>query len=611
MKKLMILLLATLLFLTACSAASYSSKWDNVPELLYEVDGAVYAANGAYTTRLYADEHYVFSFETGRYYYLDHFNTTTSTGDLMAADGSGQPPTLVDMNVCEVKMSQDGSRVLYLKDITDGTGTLYSWSADAETEMISEDVPLYSEFSEGSYGFSPNGAHVYFTTEENNQYTLFVKTGQVESEKVADLEVGDYLSKIVVSTTSTMPPINNKGRILYSQYNEAGEWETFSFQDEKKESLGLNSVVLLPFADSGGILYIKDQQLYYKTAEGTIQFDSEGHTSLPKNPYHFYGDTNLMSDTRFIIDLADTGQEGKVTLYEFDTAQPKKLSKIAVSDRNDYIIDRDYSVVFYSLDDRYYIKHRTEDGWSESKEIQLNLEGLGATGIFMRWFVDFDSTGRYCYCASRIGEDVLKLVKYEIETATETDIFSGFYSFWLTDDVPYALKEDGGLYRADTGELITDHCDSYYPDASELYFRTEGGALYHYNADEKMLTKLAGDIEAVRYDSFDYVYDNVILYEGVLTDEIKAQLSEFCSEAQRCLNLIRRSKDWESEKEGWLVLADNAYELSQREDVPRTARDIFGMFSSGFGWLKDAFYKTYAVDRLTEAVEQCEGYLKL
>ena len=504
MKKLIASLFSTLLFLTACGTDPSISKWDQVPELLYEVDGAVYAANGTNTSRLHADEHYVFSFESGRYYYLDNFNVATGMGDLMAADGSGQLPELVDTDVCEVKMSQDGNRVLYLKNVKDGAGTLYSWRVGAKAEMLSENVPLYSDFVDGSYGFSPNGQLIYFMTAENKQYTFFVRTGQAAPENILDLDADD-----------TLPQINNNGRVIY-YLRKDNKRETFVYQNGKTESLGMNTLVIWPFADYSSILYLKDQQVYCKTAEDTVQFTSEGHVPIPRNAYSFYGDSSLMNETRFIIDPADTGQEGKVTLYEFDVTQPEKLIKIAIADVDGYIIDRAFSNVLFSLDGQYYIAHKSEDGWGEPQEIELNCEGFGSACMFLLSYVSFDSTGRYCYYASIANEEerTLKLIKYDIKLNTATDIFSGVLCFWLTKDIPFLCTEDDELYRADTGELITDQCRCPYLTLTELYFRSEDGALYHYDASHKKLAKLSDDIGDVRYDGNSFgEYETVIPYE--------------------------------------------------------------------------------------------------
>lgn len=192
----------------------------------------------------------------------------------------------VDFNVETAVVSQDGTGVAYVKNVTNEVGDLYLYDVRSKkSRKVSSEVSLHD------YRLSPDGESIAYCKVQKPglQFDLYVSIDKKESKMIASEEkpVG----------------ISNQGTYLYAM----GEKGFYLFQDEKMVKLGNDyneaGTNLMFNRDYSQVLYFEEGKSYL-SLEGSIKPLTEGvifNVVLPLDANFGWNPSGILSFANHII----------------------------------------------------------------------------------------------------------------------------------------------------------------------------------------------------------------------------------------------------------------------------------------------------------------------
>lgn len=651
---------------TAPASGSAAAEVSALEPMLYTKDGLAYMASGGRKVLLEGAKilknGYGLDVINGEFcaskewlFYIANYNKTTGEGDLMRVDSRGlNAPELAAQSVCDAKVSSDGQRVVYACGASAGslyafdmawdmprliaqgvswyilsangnralyicgdedTGDLYSWEFAGEPELISGDV--CSEYCNGAsldhsfdynIGFSPNAANIHYIVKtaansSRDEYTLYVKMGSRKEEKVETRAENSLLSGAMTGNGH----LSDNGQMLYFGsslillpplyiFTPGGNIEHFSGE----------SIVLTTFRD-GSFLFRLDGSLYYKEPGQSVQKLSEHPFSIPFF-VRMFTDLPPYAEKRFLMQESNTdmdkGMPEKVTLFEQQPGKEKiELCELEASPLQ-LTFDQDIKKLAYVSDGALYFRQKQNGEWSEPAKVS----DTGYTELHITENI-FDTAGEYMYYRQGESEDAKSgdLYRYVIKRQKSELLMQDVHEFYLIEDIPYATKVDGTLFRADTGEQLVKGAINVTQTEGGVHIFTETDILY-YGTDMDKPDTLC--------DGASLISAGGVMYLPPLTDEIASALEELCDDAQCCIDALKAGA-----AESFWEYKAKAEELKARRDVSAELDGILNKFSQAFGnaglWAaygqSGQEYKVLGddttIEDLSNAIKACREYL--
>lgn len=443
---------AIALVLCLTPAASDAAEYPASPVLFVD-GGEVYLAaggeaillDGASIIKNYYEEDVVNAEMTddGRWlYYMANVDGTTDDGDLMriALWDVAAEPELVAEGVNAAKISEDGSRVLYITNCERLEGDIYLCTPGGESERLDKGVYLYD------FGLSPDGTYAYYALADGVFTEELVLWTDGKSEKVADLE--DEMLLWV--------QCDNDGRLAYGLYND-GDSEAYLFDGEDTERVRDVRIVLAAFSGADEFLYLNnDSELCYCVKGETEQI--AGDDAWPRFPNYTGAQYGL--DTRFLFSDDDT-------LYEIRI--PGEADEVCEAD-GVFSLDPDFRYVAYEQEGTLYLTRKTAAGWQD--------EGQVCDNPFKLWFT---KEALYYIAMEHENDEAGTLWRMTLSSGEQEELLSNAGSVVHVRGEQYVLTEDGAVYHitaAGEPECIAEGATALYGAQNGVYVSDEEGLLY-------------------------------------------------------------------------------------------------------------------------------------
>lgn len=311
----------------------------------------------------------------------------------------------IDEEVSNIKISDDGSRVAYLKG-----EKLYSYrSKDKKAQLYSLENTLVGDFN-----LSPNGEHLAYQDLDSGDLIIDNKTRWPEEERLEVLALDDDLENIYVAVERAK-----------EQDNHWSHWPSHQISrfDEKgkKEDLGTSFSFIIFSPDRKTILFDYDNQagkgiLSYDQLKGLKKHSIENKKGLfvypqkenlrsqvSANPWEDFSNLTYhiglnedLSGIYFQIDETK-GEGSRISFYRYD------------HDNLEFLVDFDH----------YYTRYKT-----------------------LNYMVD--EKNNYFYYAN--GAEA---VRFNMESKTKELLEAGAQKLVAVDDFYYYLDKDNSLYQVD------------------------------------------------------------------------------------------------------------------------------------------------------------------
>ena len=407
--------------------------------MFYAEDGVYYVTAGAESIELEGIQTASYGLnammDAGKSYLYFLADAKRGEGTLMRLklnDADAETETCAE-DVCSADLSNDGSRVLLLRDVDDGVGDLYLWTVSGEQKVDSSVVA-------DSYRFSPNDQNIFYIkadSSDSEDKTLCLKLGGAEPEEVADVE-GVYAYGY---------PLDD-GTLLYLVEDEDYSGKLYCYATGNEDRLG--SGYLYAIFNSKELLYKDGDKLYYYKNSTRERISKEC-----VNVFFAQKEVNTVgysSDKHFV--LAE-GSEDDIVLYEYILGRDPV--KIAKTDYDWVMVSNDFNWVAYQNNGTQYLARKKGSEWED----RIKVMGDVATS-------SFDDKGRYLYVLDTDGEfGRYVLAKNEFE-----ELYDDVVSYRLIGDDVYVMTEDQELYR------ITAVSEELIAEDAVIDTETYGGGFY-------------------------------------------------------------------------------------------------------------------------------------
>jgi len=442
--------------------------------LIFEKEGYIYLASGEKTVTLGGvgdlytyclDFNMTLSDDNGFLFYIV-YKGNENAGDLMRvrSDALSAPEKIAE-GVCAARPNADGSKVLYITDIANMSGTLFLKDSDSEPYRIAQNVlPV-------SFGFSPGGNCIYYFAQRKDGAALYIKKGADEAAQVMRIDTAPKIDRGVKLDFDFLEA-GDDGRILYTRYNaDTNDRAAYLFNsDGTTETISEHCSMIITFGSPGELLFATgagaDRTLWYKApgkrAAAVMRGDFDvisggGETAREQ-------DAPVTVAGRQVFILGRDGKGGGETLYLFIPGNEK--AEIAKADKFGEILPGPGGCAVYQKGGGTYVSRETAAGRKEEKLSDGMLSGSD---------ISFDDAGGAVYYIEYGGSaDAGDLYKYLIKSGAKERLTEGAVGFELIGDTPYAFMEDGwvcmingqnaarlaynyiGITRADGGAYLTD-----------------------------------------------------------------------------------------------------------------------------------------------------------
>ncbi|MGE5493686.1 MAG: hypothetical protein ACM3S4_00035 [Burkholderiales bacterium] len=569
---------------------------------VYENGGRVYLAHGEKRAELgardslYGSYGYLNAMPSGDnrwLYYISVPDSAAGTGTLMKApaDASSEPEAVAE-KVCAARVSYDGSRVMYFKEVRSTSGSLYILSGGGEELVAENAVPDFFEFS-------PAGRCVsYFTEEGGGTFALYVKKAGAEPEFVAYVTAEATINDgVKLSSVGEVKPLDN-GDVLYSVEEEYNT-PLYLYSGGSVKTICDNGFIVKAFA-SGDFLYgekgLKTKPLWYKApgAEPALISENYDYTVFPER---------AMDSSGFLLveHIGDGADNPGVMMYVI--SQDKIKSVISLADSAVMEINNSLDCVTYIRDKALYASRKTDSGWKETylaKASAQELNGPAEPGMH----VQFDESGANLYFSDEFGTG--PLYRFSVSDGSITKLISKVDWFRVAGDTPFAHTTDDRLYRfADGAKVICKGARELIEAEGGAYVLTDTSVLF---IDETGRAKqLGGFTDAVELPG-------VIGYTPPLGEDTSKTLDVLAREAEYCLYKLGFFRD---ECEGPIKTGDAlllAQKLLAKEDISKDVLSIVNKMHEGFEayelWANRKGDRKKAGRALEKALALYENYLE-
>ena len=413
--------------------------YNPVSPMFYAEDDAYYVTAGEESIELEdiqaADYGLNAAMDAGKtylYYLADAKHGEGALMRLKLNDAAAEPETCAE-DVCSADISNDGSRVLLLRDIDDGVGDLYLWTVSGEEKLDTSVVV-------DSYRFSPNGQNLSYTkadSGDSEDKTFCLKIGGAAPEEVADVE-GIYVYGY---------PLDD-GALLYMAEDEDYNGTLYRYANGNEDRLG--DGYLYAIFNSRELLYKDGNKLYYykNGSRERISKECQDVAFAQKE----VSTVDYSSDKHFV--LAE-GSEDDMVLY--DCVLGRDPVKITKTDYSWVMVSNNFDWVAYRNNGTQYLAHKKGNEWEDRIKVITDVNSSS-----------FDKKGRYLYVLDNDGE----FGRYILASSEYEELYDDVTSYQLIGDDIYVVTEDQELYR------VTATSDELIAENASINTETYGGGFY-------------------------------------------------------------------------------------------------------------------------------------
>lgn len=437
-----------------------AGEW--IMPLLYRKDDVVYITAGKDSIAL-PDAHLVehdrlnATIDSDRNY-LYYLSETSGEPQLMRLklNDSKAIPELCAEDVHYAYVSEDGNRVLLIKEVKNFAGELIVWQDGKETK-IAESVSVMG------FGFSPNGKNICFYTIDPNEdtgRTLFVKTGGKEPVQVAADQNDTILQNAFVF---------DDGSVFYIVKESQFESGSIMYRYAKGNSERIGAGKLIAAFSSSEWL-IEDEDALYYYASGQRERISRDASNLSfAVPWYYLADLRQIPDKHFAF--AENKDDSEFVLCECEPG--KQLVEIIETDNDRFSIDRSFQWLEYTNeDDSLYLIQKNDKTWGNRVKVETDV-----------YASTFDDNGDYLYYTTYDGD----FSRYDLNAGKTEDLFEEVEYFRLIGKRIFVITEDQELFliSSDRNQLVTE-------DALNLHETFQGGMYIVSEGDPLNIDYLSG-----------------------------------------------------------------------------------------------------------------------
>ncbi len=452
----------------------FTSYEEGEQPIFYADDGRWYAAAGSKSIELRGAEaisngltwiNGMMNSNNRLMYYLADVNGGSGALMRLKLGDPNAVPEVMLRNVSVPRMSSDGARVLFLRNMEGELGELYLWDGDAEEKIA-------SSVSEFPFGFSPNGMSCFYLTDGKEGETLFVKHGSAASVKVVTESKSNTIQAVFLF---------DDGSVVY-ELRDGEKFKTFLYRFTGKETQAIGEGGIDTAFMSGDLLCYTGSTLYYVGKDAERQLVS-GEYDYVIYPHPVEDNIKPAQDSRFL--LLETVEEPEYTLSEYVPGR----GTVRVAEASGYFTDvsKDFTWVAYQKDDKQYLARRTDNAWKPDIFVADNA-----------YYCRFDNQGIYLYYHTLDG----RLGRYTLATGENEQLCTNILEVITMGSDAFAINSDYQLLHIMSDGIIEIAENVYsvresYNGGFYVVVSSDMYDIYYYPPDAVEGIKVAEGVDAI------------------------------------------------------------------------------------------------------------------